>query len=89
MKKTRIYVVATTAFLIVFGFWLWSGLIAAREVGKGVRTPELCQCFRCATAARSVTNNASRRVNALAVLDIMGPLLDGLGKEKNRARKNS
>jgi uncharacterized membrane protein (UPF0127 family) len=31
MKKT-IYVVSTAAFLVVFGFWIWSGLIAPSAV---------------------------------------------------------
>src|SRR6202040_3837665 len=68
---------------------LRSGLIATAEDRKSVGPPELRQRLRCAIPAGSVTSDASRLVNALAVLDIMGPLLDGLGEEKNRARKNN
>jgi hypothetical protein len=68
---------------------LGSGLIATGEVRKGVGTPELGQRLRRADAAGSVTGNASRFVNALAVLNVMGPLLYGLAEKKNRARKNN
>jgi hypothetical protein len=68
---------------------LRSGLIATGEIWKSVGTRELGQRLRCANAVDSVTGNASRLVNALAVFEIMGPLLDGLREEKNRARKNN
>jgi hypothetical protein len=64
-------------------------LIATAEVRKSVGTTELGQRLRGASAAGSVAGNASRFVNALAVLNIMGTLLDGLREEKNRARKNN
>jgi hypothetical protein len=71
------------------GVGLRSGLIATGEVRKGVGTPELGHRLRRADAAGSVTGNASRLVNALAVLNVMGPLLYGLAEKKNRARKNN
>ena len=65
-----------------------ANLIAAGEVRKGVGAPELGQRFRCANAAGAVTGNASRFINALSVLNIMGALLNGLTKEQNGPSEN-
>jgi hypothetical protein len=68
---------------------LRGSLIATTEVRKSVGTPELGQRLGCAAAAGSVTCNASRLEDALPILNVMRPLLYGLGEEKYRAGENN